>query len=260
MPPDPDPAGPLRAHFQRERDTIDRHPSPEQIVAYHERRLPPGEAEGVREHLAACPDCTAQLLELAALLDAPGAPVSDLSRTDLDAAWQRQRARLFPAPPPPVALAEKRGAGAPLRWAWATAASMGLAAALLAFVVVDQRQTIARLAQPRANPPLVNLDPVGSARRGFPDDPELRLPKDGERVWVILNPASELDLPAYDVEVAASDGEVILRFEGLRPSEASNFRLEIPAAALAPGEYRILLIARSGGRREAVEEFALKVR
>lgn len=259
MPPDSDPAEPLRAHFRRERDTLGRHPSPEQIAGYHERRLPPGEAEGVREHLAACPDCTAQLLELAALLDASGAPGSDISREDLDAAWQRQRARLFPAPPV-VLQARRRAPGSPHRWAWATAASMGLAAALLAFVVADQRQTIARLAQPRANPPLVNLDPVGSARRGLPENPALRLPEGAERAWVILNPSSELDSPSYDVEVVAPDGEAILRYPGLQPSEAANFRLEIPAALLKRGEHRIRLIASRAGREEAVEEFVLHVR
>lgn len=257
MPSSPDPTALLRAHFQREARAIDRHPLPEQIVAYHERRLPPDEAEDVRAHLAACPDCTTQLLELAALLDGEDDASSDLSRAELDAAWERQRAQLFPDAP--VVSLDSRRPRAPLRWAWATAASMGLAAALLT-VVVDQRRTLEQLARPQANPPLVNLAPAGSVRQGLPEAPGLRLPADAERAWVILNPAAELSFPSYDVEVVAPTGEVVLRHEDLQSSEAANFRLEIPRKALAAkGDYRILLFGKKEGRRQALEEFPLRV-
>src|SRR5688500_16531152 len=89
--------------------SIDQHPSPEQLVAYHERRLAADEAEDVRAHLAACADCTAQLLELADLLDEDGDGVAraEVSRAELDAAWQRQRERL-PRLAPVVPLEERR--------------------------------------------------------------------------------------------------------------------------------------------------------
>lgn len=254
----PDPTEPLRAHFRRERQAIDRHPSPEQIVAYHERRLSPQETEDVRAHLAACPDCTAQLLLLADLLDEDDEPGSDISPANLDAAWQRQRARLFPAPSV-VSLEARRRRGPSPRWAWTTAASLGLAAALLAAMVVDQRRTIERLAQPQANPPLVNLAPVGSTRQGAQEASVLRLPADAERAWVILNPVAELDASTYDVEVVAPDGEVVLRLQDLSSSEEGNFRLEIPRGVLRPGEYRVLLFGKTAGQRQIVDEFALRV-
>ncbi|HKI00947.1 MAG TPA: zf-HC2 domain-containing protein [Thermoanaerobaculia bacterium] len=246
-------------------EAIDRHPPPETLVAYHERRLSPQEAEEIRAHLAACPDCTTQLLELAVLFDEAEEPGAGLSREELDDAWERQRRRLFPAaalpfeaPMAPVVPLESRRPASPPRRSWVAAASMGLAAALLGMVVIAQWRTIERLRQPQANPPLVNLVPVDSTRRGTQPAGELELPADG-RVWMILNPASELGFPSYDVELVDADGKIVLRFEDVRSSEEDNFRLEVPEAALKAGDYRVLLFGRRAGQqRQAVEEFRLK--
>ena len=255
MPSRPDPTEELRAHFRSERHATDRHPSPEQIVAYHEQRLPPGEAEEIRAHLAACPDCTAQLLALVDLLDEEDGSEAKISPADLDAAWERQRSRLFPEPPP----LPTRVRAVPLRRPRVLPASLGLAAALLAIVSLVQWRTIVQLRQPQANPPLINLEPAGSVRQGAPVA-ELSLPASAQRVWVILNPVAELDASDYDVEIAAPDGAIVLRFESLQRSEVGNFRLEVPRGVLADGDYRIVLFGRKAGRREAVEEFALRVR
>ncbi|HYO14379.1 MAG TPA: zf-HC2 domain-containing protein [Thermoanaerobaculia bacterium] len=253
-----DPAERLRAHYRRERGTIDRHPSPEQIVAYHERRLSSEEAEEVRAHLAACADCTAQLLMLADLLDEGDEPGSEIPPAQLDAAWQRQRARLFPAPAM-VSLETRKSRRPSPRWAWTTAASLGLAAALLAVMVVDQRRIIERLSQPQVNPPLVNLAPVDATRQGGGEAPELRFPANAEWTWVILNPVEELDSPTYDVEIVAPDGEVVLRLPDLSSSEAGNFRFGVPPGVLRAGEHRIRLFGKEAGQRRAAGEFALRV-
>lgn len=257
MPSSSDPTEALRAHLRGGRQGIDRHPLPEQLTAYHERRLSPGEADEVRAHLATCPDCTTQLLELAALLDEQDDPGSEISREEMDAAWQRQRARLFPDRP--AALAPERSAGPPLRRAWRTAASLGLAAALLAVVALLQWRTISRLQQAQTNPPLVNLAPAGSVRRGAEAAPELRLAAQTQRAWVILNPVAERTAPSYEVELVAPDGRIALRLTGLQKSEASNFRLEIPRAVLTAGDYRVLLYGRSDGHRWISEKFDLRI-
>lgn len=258
MPSSSDPAERLRAYFRKERETIDRHPSPEEIVAYSERRLPPEETERVRAHLAACPDCTTELLELTDLLESDGPPETGMPRQDLDAAWERQREQLFPVPSV-VPLESRRSRGPSPRWAWTTAASLALAASLLTVMVVDQRRTIERLTQPQVNPPLVNLAPVGSVRQGSRELPELRIPAEAERVLVILNPVAEPAFPSYDIEILAPDGQAVLRLPDLRNSEAGNFRLEVPRGVLKAGEHRILLIGKKEGKRQVVEEFALRV-
>jgi|GEM_PF-1042022 len=262
MPSSSEPTEPLRAFFRQERRPFDHHPAPEQIVAYHERRLSPEETETFRAHLATCPDCTSQLLGLAELLDGNATDdetAAELPRAELDAAWRRQRRRLFPVAPAPQPD-RRRLSLPPLRRAWAAAASMGLAAALLAAVVAVQWQTIVRLKQPQVNPPLVNLVPMGSVRQGFPEIPVLNLPAKVERAWVILNPEGELDFSSYDAELRAADGRVVLRLADLRSSEAGNFRLEFPRALLAAGDYRIVLLGKRDGQRRTVGEFAFRVR
>jgi hypothetical protein len=239
---------------------IDQHPSPEQLVAYQERRLAEDEAEDVRAHLAVCADCTAQLLELVDLLEGDGASAAEeISRPELDAAWKRQRERLLPGASV-ASLAERRsGKVSPWRWSRATAASLGLAAALAA-VVVAQWLTIERLERPQANPPLVNLVPANSLQRGSQETSELRFPKGIERAWVILNPAEDLPPSSYGVVITASDGQAVLRLHGLQISEAGNLRLEVPRAALQPGEYKILLFREQGSLPQTLEEFKLTVR
>jgi anti-sigma factor RsiW len=257
MPSSGGPTEQLRAHFRRERNAMDGHPPPERIAAYHEQRLSPDDMEEMRSHLGACPACTAELLELAALFDAEGDPGADVSRTELDAAWQRQQASLGAGPS--VARLEERRGGAPLRQPWAMAA-LSLAAALLAVIALAQWRVITQLRQPQVNPPLVNLVPTGSLREGTEAIPELQASADAPRVWVILNPAVELEASAYDVEVVAPDGRVVLHFEDIQESEAANFRVEIPRDLLREGTHRILLIRENAGDRQVIEEFDLRVR
>jgi hypothetical protein len=253
MPSSSDPSERLRTHFRKERSAMHRHPLPEQITAYHERRLSPDEMEEMRAHLAACPDCTAELLDLVDLVEGGGPAGSAISRTDLDAAWQRHKPHLASLP-----AHRDEGGGSPIHRPWPTVA-LGLAAALLAVIALAQWRTIAHLRQPQVNPPLINLVPVGSLRQGDEVVPELR-PSAKERVWVILNPSIELDPAAiYAVEVVGPAGEAVLRFEDLQPSEAANFRLEIPRALLSPGSYQILL-ERGAGEGRLVQTFALDVR
>jgi hypothetical protein len=231
------------------------HPEPEQLIAYHERRLAAAEAEDLRAHLASCPDCTTQLLDLAALFDEDDDPGAEISREEMDAAWERQRARLFPAAP---AAPVRQRPTSPLRRAWTTAATLGLAASLLAVVALWQWRTIDQLREAQANPPLVNLAPLGSVRQENPAVPELRLDAQTQRAWVILNPSADLTAPAYDVEILAPDGQTVLRLTGLPKSEASNFRLEIPRRILTPGDHHIRLIEKNAGHR-VVEEYAFRV-
>lgn len=260
MPSSSDPTESLRNFFRQEQSASDPHPPPEQILAYHERRLPPEEMESFRAHLAACPDCTSELLGLAELVAGDEDPAPELPRAELDAAWQRQRERLFPAAVP-LPFQERPRRDAPsLRRAWTAAASLGLAAALLAAVVVVQWRTIVEMKQPQVNPPLVNLVPVGSVRQALQEVPVLRLPARGERVWVILNPEGELGSSSYEAELRGADGKLILRLTDLQSSEAANIRLELPRALLGEGEYRISLLGKEAGQRRVVGEFAFRVR
>lgn len=239
--------------FPKERQTIDQHPLPEQIVAYHERRLPPDEAEEIRAHLVECPDCTTQLLALADLFDDEDGAATDIAPVELDAAWQRQRERLFPAAP--VVPMESRRE----RKSWMTAAPFALAASLLAVVTLVQWRTNVRLEQPRANPPLVNLEPVDSIRRGTEAVPELQLAEDTEWVWVILNPSPDLEAGLYEVEVVGPKDERSAPLK-VRAREARDFRFQIPSSAFSMGNNKISLFEIREGQRWLLAEFELGVR
>lgn len=237
---------------------IDQHPLPERIAAYHERRLPPDEAEEIRAHLAACPDCTTELLALADLYDEVDDPAAEVSPASLDAAWRRQRQRLFPASAVVVPL-ESRRAGPSVKRAWTAAASFALAASLLGVVALVQWRTIVRLEAPQANPPLVNLVPVDSTREGPEGAPVLTIPEEAERVWVILNPSADVsEDSAYVVEIAAPDGAVLWR-QDLTVSEAGNFRLDLRRSILTTGDHQVSLFEKRGGGRRLVERYVLSV-
>jgi len=236
------------------------HPSPELLVMYHEERLPTDQAEEVRAHLVTCADCAAQLLELADLIETDGSSAAeDVSPQDLTAAWERQRRRLFPGAS--VAhLEQRRESFAPRRWSWGLAASLALATGL-GIIVLAQWRTIEHLKKPQANPPLVNLVPVGALQRGSERAVELRVPAGAERAWVILNPSEPADRSAYEVALISSrDGKTVWLFHGLLASEAGNFRLEVPRALLRPGSYRLRLREEQRARPRASEVFELTVR
>ncbi len=244
MPSSSDPAGP--------------HPSAERIAAYHERRLAPGEAEEMRAHLAACPGCTAELLAFAECFDEPEDSASGLSAAEMDAAWRRQRERPAPAlpvRPAPAAPPPRRST----RGSRGLTVFLGLAASLFAALSLVQWQMISRLREPRANPPLVNLAPVGSLRRGTEDVSVLEVPPAARRGWVILDPVAEPNDAAYDAELVAPGGGRLLLLEDLRGSEKGNFRLDLPVSLLREGEHRILLRTRRGDGRAEVTEFKVRV-
>jgi len=236
------------------------HPSPDVLVSYQHHELSADQADEVRAHLVTCADCTTQLLELTDLLETDGSSAAeDVSRRELAAAWERQRRRLFPRST--VAHLERQNERlASRRWFWGLAASLAMVTALGLTVLVQWR-TIERLKQPRANPPLVNLVPVGSLQRGNQQAAELRLPATVERAWLILNPSAGLERSAYEVTIVSSPaGRAVWTFHGLQASEAGNFRLEVPRAVLKPGNYQLRLRQEQGARPPAIEVFELTVR
>jgi Putative zinc-finger len=256
MPSRADPEAELKVYFRRRRPVESPHPAPETLAAYQADRLPPAEEEAVREHLVSCPDCAALVLEFAALCAAPDGD-SEVADREVAAAWRRQRSHLFGA-----AAGEtpgwRRVAASP-RWAWATAACLALAAAGLGLWTAHQGRILAELRQVQVNPPLINLTPMGSLRQPGTEPAVVRFPPGAPRAWLILNPEAPLDAAAYEVDFVAADGQSRLTLRDLTPSEAHNFRLELPRGRLPAGEYRVRLVALEAGRRRPLEEYAVRL-
>jgi hypothetical protein len=257
MPSSSDATDRLRTHLRAARSAAASHPAPEELFAYHLGQLSPAVEEALREHLVGCRDCAAIVLELATFLEGEEAPGSDLPAIDLKAAWRRNRAASSSGDSGPVRAPDRRAARP--RLAWAVAAGLALVSTLLGFEVVDQGRTLARLRRPQANPPLVNLVPVGSLRSTTDRPAELRFAPQVERAWIILNAEAELDSPPYRVEVIAATGLAVLRIDDLEGSEAGNLRIELPRDLIPPGSYRLLLTRAGEATRQVVAEFEIAV-
>lgn len=80
------------------------HPTDERLIAYYSKALPADEMELIQDHLVACRNCAAALLDLAAFC-APVDESSKLSPAESEAAWTRFMARVEQSSPKgPVAL------------------------------------------------------------------------------------------------------------------------------------------------------------
>jgi hypothetical protein len=256
MPSRSEAGGPLRQAIRGLAEASEGHPSPEEISAYREGTGGPERADEIREHLAGCPDCTTDLLELDALFAADPQPGAETSATDLAAAWARQRARGLPSAAirPAAAHREPRRR----RFAIGTLA-LGLAASIFALITILQWRRIVELESPQANPPLVQLVPIGSVRQWTPIVPTLRLTPGQPWAWLILNPEADLDFAAYDIEMSGPGNGAPFRFLGVRNSDAGTFRLEVSRDSLESGHHRIVLYGHRGTGRRAIAEFEFNV-
>jgi len=261
MPPEPDLDSALRRVLRPSLPDPAPHPAPEELAAYHEDRLPEEREEALRDHLVACRECAEWVLELAALADAGEADAGEeeergSSAMDLARAWRRHRQLLRRA----RRLTATARAPAALRRAWAAAAALALVSLGLGLWAGIQRQRLVLLDRPQVNPPLLNLEPVGASRAPQEAWPALELGSRAPSVWLLLHPAADLHFDTYRVELVAEDGGRRWAREGLQPSEAESFRLQLPAKLLPPGRYRILLSGRSRDRGyETMEEYLLEV-
>lgn len=240
----------LREHLHERHGTPDWHPVPQELVDYHESRLPPASDEKIRDHLVDCADCSALLLELADLKDKSGTTDGGVTDFATAAAWRRLRARL--------AAGGRTAPPAPSPWAWRTAAVLAVATLGLGLWAAGLYRTVEELRAPQLELPIVNLEPVGSTR-ATEAAASLALAPGGARWVLILNLIDDTDYPSYHLELVGSDGSVRSTLEGLSKSSKGDFRLSLPRDFLAPGEYRAILSGVRGGDAEPIAEYALRI-
>jgi hypothetical protein len=238
------------------RSRLLEHPTPGELVAYWSGDLPPGETDGLQEHLTLCHDCSQALLDLATFVDFPDLP----SPIDLEVeeAWRRfrshtgfERTTVGPIPFRPTRLPSV------LPSSWSRLA-FSLAAVLLVAVLglsvwnMALVRRINEILQPVPNVAVVDL--FSDSVRGGPFMPQTLT---GDTV-LLLHPMGEV-FAEYEAEIF-KDEEVLRRVGGLRADEDGNLTLMLSRHLLTPGRYRAQLSGVADRRRAHVGWYRFNVR
>ncbi|MBW8878357.1 MAG: zf-HC2 domain-containing protein [Acidobacteria bacterium] len=243
------------------------HPEPETLAAYHAGELTGQEEVRLQDHLVACRECAALLLDLDGLSD-PGFGAGSLSPADQEALWGRIQAGIEkeerpPAPAPLAAVIPLRRpslrAGSP-RWLQVAAAAL-LVITLGQWVwVASLRRTVNELSQPQANPQVWDLD-ADAVRSQGSDEPFDVGPED-RFFTLILTPSPERRYERYRVEIARADGRVAWSYDGPLSSNHS-LSLTVPRIALGSGRFQVRFFGLdpgSAGGKELIKEHALRIK
>ncbi len=226
------------------------HPPPGVLTAYHRGRLSAAEEAAVQDHLAACPDCSAVILDLAAFEAAAAADGAPAAADLADAtAWRA----LAPH------LAAERGDGRrPIpSWAWAVAASLLVAAPLALLLARGERRTeeLRRaLATPQTAVPVLYLDSI--PRDDGLDAAELTLPAGDGFFLLAVTPAAAAE--RHRVEILDAAGRTVWRDDAVPPSDHGTLRLGFTRRVLPSGRYRLTATPVDGAGEPTGFAFTLR--
>ncbi|MFY9824647.1 MAG: zf-HC2 domain-containing protein [Thermoanaerobaculia bacterium] len=237
------------------------HPEPETLAAYHAGELPEGEAQRLQEHLLACRECAALLVDLDGLAD-PGFGAGSLSPEDQAALWGRIEGEIqhagTPAPATVVPLLRPARFAPQRRWLQALAAALLVATVGLSAWVVSLRRTVAALGRPEPNAPVVDLYSGTSRSAGSPQ-PVAIVPGDFRFFTVILHPPHARSTSRYRVEITRAGGGSVWSRNGVAPSPLGPLPLTLTRSLIGPGEYRIRLYEEKGNPGEPLVDYGLRV-
>jgi len=236
------------------------HPAPETLAAYHAGELPAGEEQRLQDHLLACRECAALLLDLDGLAD-PGFGAGSLSTADQEALWGRLQGEIKkeeapPALAPVIPLRRPPGFAVKPRWLQALAAALLVATVGLSAWVASLRHELDERTQPQVNPPMYTLF-SGTARSSRP---EVSIAADAPIFDLILEPSRARSTNRYRVAITRAGGEMVWSRGGIAPDPRGLVRLELTRSLLGPGQYRIRLFEETGNQREPILDYELRVK
>lgn len=218
--------GLLRDVTRERRPTLSDHPSPDELIAYHDGAITEEEKDAIRSHLALCHECTRAVLDLDGFFNAP--PRIELSDEKVDHAWTSFRS----------------AASSLLPWRRRSARSAELlvAAALLALnlglgVLLVQRSG------PRTDLHLADLSTFDVRLSHEVEKIELRPPPGAKRLVLVLEVPEIPIFPTYRVRLYALAGGSEKRVwsrDDLVPSADSKLVIDLPRR-LFPDTFRIEL-------------------
>lgn len=277
----------LRVLAEEARGGLREHPSPADLAAFQAGALSRDAADGVEEHLAACPGCTRYFLDLAALSDGrvEGREGERLSDEEVAADWEAIRRRIDepaaaapvepgmasgdiargdsaeespPAAPPPVADRDTwYRTVPPLRLLAAGLAVAALALGAWSYSLLREAREI------RADVQIVSLLPRGEGVRGGGEEHQISAGT-GPSV-LVLTRFGEEDYPDHALEIVEAGeetGRLIWRADGLELQREGSSRIlaiQLPAGSLPPGRYVLRLFGLGQGERRLLAVYDLSV-
>ncbi|HEX3555409.1 MAG TPA: zf-HC2 domain-containing protein [Thermoanaerobaculia bacterium] len=237
------------------------HPEPETLAAYHAGELTGEEEARLQDHLVACRECAALLLDLDGLAD-PGFGAGSLSPADQEALWGRIQGEMKKEEAPVAPVIPLRRPAAPSRsprWLQVAAAAL-LVITLGQWVwVASLRRAVHDLSRPQANTPVLDLD-ADAVRSPESEEPYVVRPED-RFFTLILTPSPERRYERYRVEIARADGRVAWSDdEALSPDHPLS--ITVPRIALGSGSFQVRFFGLApgiAGGKELIKEHALRV-
>jgi anti-sigma factor RsiW len=262
----------LEAIMAARREELGEAPTPEELLAYRDGRLPPKQRRTIEAKIAVYPDAARALADLRAFpAVAPAPGTSELSDAEIGARWQTFRKRLAEPPPPtrpqvadPAALAQISAPPRPPLHGWRSAprlAAAALAALALGWAAGFMAGRGSRHRSDSAvNVQIAELAPAGEGGLRSAAS-AVEMPAGAEELVLILGaPApQERVFPDYEAEVVDAAGVRVWSRQGLRPTSLGTFHLSFRRGALAPGRYRIHLFGRAGPGRMLVTTYDLRL-
>jgi hypothetical protein len=236
------------------------HPEPETLAAYHTGELGESEAQRLQDHLLACRECAALLVDLDGLAD-PGFGAGSLSAADQEALWGRIQEETGQAegPMPAIVPFRRPSRFAPQpRWLQALAAALLVATVGLSAWVASLRRTVEALGRPEPNAPVIDLYSGASRSAGSPQ-PVAVVPRDFRFFTVILHPPHSRSTNRYRVEITRAGGGSVWSRDGVAPDPLGPLPLTLTRSLIGPGEYRIRLFDGTGNPREPLVDYGLRV-
>ncbi len=226
------------------------HPSPDVLLAYHERALGAEEADRIQEHLVACTECAQVILDFAAFPRVePREESHRMSPEELDDQWLDLEREIRRRRQP---WWQRREILLPL------AAIFFLAAVGLGAWSMVLRQRLQALRGPSGDVLVTaELWPGGDQTRGGRE--AIELPGWARRVVVQLSVPSATDFERYGVDVYGAGGTRVVTGFPVHADPDGLFSVELPRSALTAGEARIELFGLTDGRRVLVAQFPFAV-
>jgi hypothetical protein len=122
------------------------------------------------------------------------------------------------------------------------------------------RQRSTERSAPDVNVPIIDLNPQ-DAGRGDQNQKAttIQLPSDTDLFTLILNLSGDDSSRNYSLEVTDRNNRTIWTSRDLRKSPYNNFTVAMRRSSFPAGEYRLKIYGVRGGRREVIEEYAIRL-